>query len=91
MSYASQQHVPLWSPELYALGVPLYGLCKSFSSGRLTTVGGLVGVAGPQSGCLPFVEVAGYWWVGPGPRVVAGSRDLKAAILLVGETVSLPS
>lgn len=35
------------SPELYALGVPPYRACGSFCGGRATTVGALVGVAGP--------------------------------------------
>ena len=63
------------------------GCMDPFFCGRLTTVGGLVGLAGPQSGCqaLSCVKAAGWWgrvmrqlaavpWGGvPGPRASAGS------------------
>lgn len=32
-SYGPYQHTPLWSPELYALRVPSYGLCGPFCCG----------------------------------------------------------
>ena len=69
MSYESQQHTPLWSPGLYAVGVPLFGQHVSFCCGRLTTVGGLVGVVshhpvGLQA--LPCADAAGHWWAGLG-------------------------
>ena len=53
MSYESQQCTPLWSPDLYGLGLPPGKLCLSFVCGRLTAVDGLVGMAGFQSGWLP--------------------------------------
>lgn len=46
MSYVCQQHTSHWSTELYALKLPLCGLCRFFCCERLTTVGVLVGVAG---------------------------------------------
>ena len=47
-------------------------LCESFYCGRLTTVGGLVGVAGPLPGWFlgpAFAEAAGHWLVGLGHEV----------------------
>ena len=43
----SRQHSPLWSPELYALGVPPIWVVWVLLYDSLTTVGSLVGVAGP--------------------------------------------
>ena len=84
-SYESQQYTALSSSELYPLGVPLYVLCGSFCCGKLTAMGGLVGLVGPQSGCLPgpsCVEAAGHWLAGLGHKV-AGCRTLGSPGLVL--------
>ena len=72
----SQQHTSLYSPDLYALGVPPCEMPGSFSYGGMTTVNGLVGVSGlGLVGCqaLPCAENAGLW--GRMGHKVAGCRD----------------
>ena len=46
----SHQLTPLWSPELYALGVPLIWAAWVLLLWQAYSVGGLVGMAGPLSG-----------------------------------------
>lgn len=56
--------ITLWSPQLYALGVPPYVGCMGPSVlAGLNTVGMLAGGAGPQPGW----RLLGLWWAGPGP------------------------
>ena len=59
MSYASQQYTSLWSPELYVLWVPPIWVAWVLVSWWLTLVGGLVSMAGPQSGLLPGPALCG--------------------------------
>ena len=58
----AQQHIPLWSPELYALGgVPYVGCLSPSVVARMSIVGTLVGVACLWPVChqvLPHAEVA---------------------------------
>ena len=56
-------HSPLVTRSICSWGAPYMGCMDPFFCGRLTTVGGLVGLAGPQSGCqaLSCVKAAGWW------------------------------
>ena len=60
-SYGAQQHTPLWSLELCAL----YALCGSMLPSAVaepTTVGLLIGRAGPWPGWLPGLAWCGGCW-----------------------------
>lgn len=60
--YGTQQHTPLWLPELYTLGVPfmlamwVLSLAGSVNVGVLISVGVLVIMVGCE--VLPYVMVA---------------------------------
>ena len=56
--------------RLYAIGCPLCGLHRSFCCGRLTTGGGLVGVAGPGPvGCLFLKNNISISWIRGFPAI----------------------
>ena len=90
MSYVSQQRTPLWSLELYALGVPPVWAAWVLVLRRADYVwSGRCGWhPGPVRHCqaLPCRKAAGCWWVEPGagcrapgdPGASAGSLMDKA-------------
>ena len=45
--YEFRPHIPFWSPELHALGVPFMWAAWILPLWRQTTVDNLVGMAGP--------------------------------------------
>ena len=58
-SYGAQLHISLWWSELYAVGWSLCGLCGPSVVAGLTTVGTLVGRAGPWPNWLPVPTSCG--------------------------------